>query len=72
VTTPRNSPLRHDPHVTCTCGKRGYTRRRTARYIRRRMATPDLHVYQCLTTDHWHVGHMKPGTTRHDYRTEET
>lgn len=30
MTTPCNSPLRHDPFVTCACGKRGYQHRRTA------------------------------------------
>ena len=64
----RAAPADPEGYVTCVCGKRAYPHRRVARRIRRRMASRGLHVYRCLITGQWHVGHMRPGTTRHDYR----
>lgn len=66
----RGELVQPDGFITCPCGKRGYQRRRGARRIRRRMNDRRLHVYRCLTTDLWHVGHMAPGATRQTYRTD--
>ena len=72
MTTSRADHVDADGYITCRCGKRAYPERRTARRIRRRMATRRLHVYRCPFTGPWHVGHMRPGTTRDDYRTDPT
>lgn len=54
--------------ATCTCGKRGYTTKRTARRVRNAMGDSGLHIYRCPASDLLHLGHQIPGSTRDDYR----
>lgn len=68
MTVSRADHVDTDGFVTCRCGKRGYAWRHTARRIRRRMRARGLHVYRCSASGMFHVGHMRPGATRDDYR----
>lgn len=71
MTTMKTPRLASTPQVrrylTCEeCGKRAYLSKRAAKVARVNIGDHSLHLYKQHGS--WHLGHMKPGTTRAYYR----
>ena len=51
------------PYWTCTCGKRAYQDRATAKQAGKATG-PGLRVFRCVVSESWHVGHRDPRVSR--------
>lgn len=41
-----------------SCGKKSYTSKANAKRERNRLGFRDLHLYRCLGSGYWHLGHL--------------